>query len=345
MKAMLYHQHGSSEVLRMEDIPVPAVGRDDVLIQVRGSSLNHLDVTVRDGSAGIKVPLPHVGGCDAAGTVAAAGDDVVGFGPGDEVVINPGLSCGRCPACRSGRDSLCPEFRIIGEHTQGAFAEFVRVPSRNVKRMPASFPLVKAAAAPLVYLTAWHALVGRAGLRFGDRVLVTGGSGGVSTAAIQIAGLFDAHVVATTRSEGKAEALRRLGADDVIVTGEEGWAKTYLQKAGIEGFDIAIDSVGSALWKDTLRSLAKGGRVVNYGRTSGGSVSADLGFVFWKQLQIMGSTMGDPSEFETVMDLVFSRRLDPVVDRVFSLRELGRAQDHLSSAGQTGKVVILVGER
>lgn len=344
MKAVVFNRHGDSGVMEMSEVPVPEVPDGWVLVRVNGSSINHLDFTVRSGSAGIPVHFPHIGGCDAAGTVAALGRGATGYREGEAVVVNPGIGCGNCPACRMGEDPLCEDFRILGEHMNGSFAEFVSVPARNLKRMPQGFSLVKAAASPLVYLTAWHALVGRAGIRFGERVLVTGGSGGVSTAAIQIAKLFDANVVATTRKEEKADALRRIGADDVIVTTGEGWGKNYLDRAGINGFDIVIDSVGSALWKDSIRSLSKGGRFLNYGRTSGGHVSTDLSFIFWKQLQIIGSTMGNPDEFDTVMNLIFNRRLDPVVDRVFSLREAGLAQDYVESAGQIGKVVLLVGE-
>lgn len=344
MKAMVFHAHGGAEVLRMEDVPLPETVDDEVMVRVAATSVNHLDITVRDGSAGLKVAFPHIGGCDVAGKIVSVGPRVHSLGVGDEVVANPGLSCGVCDMCRRGMDSFCDSFSIIGEHRAGAFAEYVAVPERNLKIRPSAYPLVKAAAAPLVYLTAWHALVGRAGMRFGDNVLITGGSGGVSTAAIQIAKLFDARVVTTTRSEGKIDALRRLGADDVILTRGEGWAREYLHEQGLQGFDIALDSVGTALWKECLRSLRKGGRLVNYGRTSGGSVTADLSHLFWKQLQITGSTMGSASDFETVMNLVFNRRLDPVVDHVFSLREAGRAQEHLASASQIGKVVLVVGE-
>lgn len=344
MKAVRFHSQGGTDVLRFEDAPVPEPGDGQVLLRVMGTSVNHLDISLRDGSAGIKVKMPHTGGCDAVGTVVYGEGKEGQFGEGDLVVVNPSLSCGQCQECKRGEASLCSSFAILGEHTDGAFAEYVVVPERNLKLVPSGFPIVKAAAAPLVYLTAWHALVKRARIRFGERVLVTGGSGGVSTAGIQIAKLFDAEVVATTRSEAKAEALRRLGADDVIVTGAGGWGRRYLEQRKMDGFDIVLDSVGAALWEDSVRSLRKGGRLVNYGRTSGGSVDAELGHLFWKQLQITGSTMGDPSDFETVMNLVFSRRLDPVVDGVFSLRDAARAQERVASASQLGKVVMLAGE-
>lgn len=344
MRAVTFHEHGSSSVLTMEEVEVPDVGYSEALVRVSATSINHLDITVRDGSAGVKVSFPHIGGCDAVGTVSDVGEGVKHIKIGDRVTLNPGYSCGICAACKRGEESFCPDFGIFGEHRQGAFAEYVSVPARNLLPVPESFPLVKAAAAPLVYLTAWHALVNRGRISFGERLLVTGGSGGVSTAAIQIGKLFDATVVATTRSEGKVDALKRIGADDVILTNEEGWAKKYLQKTGAAGFDIVLDSVGSAMWSDSLRSLGKGGRLVNYGRTSGGAVSADLSHIFWKQLQIVGSTMASQTEFETVMKLVFSRKLDPVVDNVFPLRETARAQDYVMAAQQVGKVVLLVGE-
>lgn len=344
MLALTFHEHGPSSVLRMEEVDIPSVGFQDALVRVKATSINHLDITVRDGSAGVRVKFPHIGGCDAVGSVVRVGNGVRHLKEGDRVVLNPGYSCGVCAACKRGEESFCPDFGIFGEHRQGAFAEFISVPARNLISVPESFPLVKAAAAPLVYLTAWHALVRRGAISFGDRLLVTGGSGGVSTAAIQIAKLFDATVVTTTRSEEKVDALRRLGAEEVILAKEEGWAKKYLSENGSSGFDIVLDSVGSAVWGDCMRALAKGGRLVNYGRTSGGAVTADLSHIFWKQLQIVGSTMASQSEFETVMKLVYSRRLDPVVDQVFPLRDGGRAQDYVMSAKQVGKVVLLVGE-
>ena len=345
MYAVYFQKHGDSDVLETGRLPVPSPSPHEVLIRVEATSVNRLDIAVRKGFPGLSLGWPHIPGSDAVGRIESTGNEVTGCEPGQRVVINPGIACGRCNRCLSGKSTLCDRFVIVGEQINGAYAEYVTVPSLNIKRVPADFPLIKAAAAPLAYITAWHSLVTRAGLKFGDRVLVSGGSGGVSTAAIQIARLFDAHVVATTRAEEKAERLRGIGASEVIVTGKpEGWAKSYMASGG-RPFDIVIDSVGSALWKDNMRLLGRGGRLVNYGRTSGGEVSMDLSFVFWKQLQVIGSTMGDPGDFETVMNLIFSRKLDPVVDRVFPLREAAEAQDYLEASRQTGKVVLLNGER
>lgn len=345
MYAVYFRRHGESDVLESGRLPMPSPGRHEVLIQVEATSVNRLDIAVRKGFPGLSLPLPHIPGSDAVGRIIEAGGEVSGCAPGQRVVINPGIGCGRCLECLSGRVTMCGRFVILGEHINGAYAEYVAVPASNLKRVPDDYPLIKIAAAPLVYITAWHSLVSRAGLKFGDRVLVTGGSGGVSTAAIQIARLFDAYVVATTRSADKTDILRRIGAHEIIVTEKpEGWAKTYTASGG-RPFDIIIDSVGSALWNDNMRLLVKGGRLVNYGRTSGGQVSMDLSFIFWKQLQVTGSTMGDPGDFETVMNLIFSRKLDPVVDKVFPMREAAAAQDYVEASRHTGKVVLVNGER
>ncbi len=344
MFALSFSRHGDSGVIESGRLPIPRAAPGEVLINVEATSVNRLDIAVRNGFPGLSLKFPHIPGSDAVGRVVHAGKEVSGFASGQRVVVNPGVGCGKCSRCLSGRSTLCDRFVIIGEHINGAYAEYVAVPAVNLMRVPDDMPIVKVAAAPLVYITAWHSLVSRAGLRFGDRVLVTGGGGGVSTAAIQIAGLFDAHIVATTRKAERADALRRIGAHEVIVTDKpEGWAKTYLSSGG-GTFDIIVDSVGSALWKDNMRLLGKGGRLVNYGRTSGGEVSMELSFVFWKQLMVIGSTMGDPEDFETVMKLMFSRKLDPVVDRVLPLRDAAAAQDYVEASKHTGKVVLVNGE-
>jgi len=343
MKAVRFSKHGGSDVLMLEDVDEPVPAEGDAIIAVGATSVNRLDLAIRKGTAGVDVPLPHIPGCDAAGTVHALGKGESEFAEGDYVVVNPGISCGRCSACMRGRESMCDSFTILGEHIDGAYAQYVRVPVRNLKKAPSRFPLIKAAAAPLVYITAWHALVTRGRIEFGEEVLITGGSGGVSTAAIQIAKLFNCRVAATTRSPGKTETLKKVGADEVIVTEREGWGKELVRQRG-RGFDMVLDSVGSAIWRDAFRTLEKGGRYINYGRTSGGEIGTDLAYVFWKQLSILGSTMGDRSDFETVMDLVFARRLDPVVDSVFSLRQAARAHDYMENGSHVGKVVLEVGE-
>ncbi len=342
MKGMAFSKHGASDVLRMMSFGIPVPHDGEALIRVEAASVNRLDITVRNGFPGLKVEMPHIPGADAAGRVVEVSGGNGSFSEGDRIVFNPGISCGICRECISGRASLCRDYRILGEHLNGTYAQFVAVPQRNLKKVPADYPSVKAAAAPLVYLTAWHALAGRAKVRFGERLLVTGGSGGVSSAAVQIGKLFNCHVAVTTRYAAKEEALLRAGADEVIVTGEgEGWAKRHIGRGG-KLFDIVLDSVGSAVWKDSFRLLEKGGRFVNYGRTSGGQISTDLSFVFWKQLGILGSTMGDPEEFHTVMDLVFSGRLNPIVDRAFTLEEAPQAQDYMESGAHVGKIVLTV---
>ena len=339
---MFFKEKGDVDKLIFGNFPRPSCSRGEVLVRVLATSVNHLDITTRDGTARVEFPLPHIPGCDAAGIVEEVGEDVSMFSRGEKVVLNPGISCGKCSMCRRGMESVCTDFTIVGEHRNGAYAEYIAVPERNLMRLPPSYPFIKAAAAPLVYLTAWHALVSRAHISFGERILVSGGSGGVSTAAIQIAKLFDAHVATTTRSEEKVQKLAQIGVDEVLIS-KENWSKDYLAK-GNDGFDLIIDSTGSSQWREHLRLLRKGGRIVNYGITSGGHVELELAHIFWKQQSIIGSTMGDYADFETVMKLVFSGKLEPVVDRVFALRDAAAAQSYVSSARQVGKVVIVNGE-
>ncbi|MEM3851424.1 MAG: zinc-binding dehydrogenase [Methanomassiliicoccales archaeon] len=342
MDVVAFREKGGVDKLRMEKMPVPEPGDDEVLLNVLATSVNHLDITTRNGTARVELSLPHIPGCDAVGTIAGKGKHVVDFEIGETVVVNPGISCGRCRMCTTGRGSLCESFYILGEHVNGACAEYVTIPSRNLKRVPRGFPFIIAAAAPLVYLTAWHALVVRAGIRFGEDVFVSGASGGVSTAAIQVAKLFGGRVVGGTRSNEKVSRIMATGADEVVLTSEQDWSKSYIKEHG--GFDIVVDGTGAATWRDNLRLLRKGGRIVNYGITGGSSTTLELSHLFWKQQQIVGSTMGDVSDFETVMDLVFSGRLKPVVDRVYSLRDTPAAQDYVERAKQVGKVVIVNGE-
>lgn len=342
MSAVFFSEKGGTDKLIFGRRPRPEPRHDEVLIKVMATSVNHLDITTRDGTARIEFPLPHIPGCDAVGVIRKTGGAVTGFSEGETVAVNPGISCGNCNMCLTGRESLCPSFHILGEHVDGAYAEYVCVPARNLIRVPSGYPFIKAAAAPLVYLTAWHALVSRANIGFGENVLISGGSGGVSTAAIQIAKLFDAHVAVTTRNEAKAAKLSQLGADEVILVSSD-WSKNYISERA-RGFDIILDSLGSAQWRDHLRLLNRGGRLVNYGITTGGAVDMSLAHLFWKQQSVIGSTMGDHRDFETSMRLVFSGRLEPVVDRVFSLRDASAAQEYVATGSQVGKVVIVNGE-
>jgi NADPH:quinone reductase-like Zn-dependent oxidoreductase len=339
VRAVIFHEFGGPEVIRIEDVPVPLPGEGEVLLRVEAAALNHLDLWVRRGLP-IETTMPHIGGSDIAGVVHALGPGVDGVEPGARVVVDPSLHCGRCDWCRRGDTVLCAEYRIIGEHTQGGFAEYVAVPAANLLRVPEAVALTDAAAAALVFLTAWRGLVSRGRLRAGERVLVTGASGGVATAAIQIAKHLGATVHAVTTT-AHVERVRDLGADAVYDRAAGDFSRQLWADTGKRGVDVVFDSVGAALWQQNLRSLAKLGRLVTYGATTGPVGETDLRVVFWKQLEILGTTMAERAEFEAVMELVFTGALRPVIDRVWPLDRAREAHEVLERGEQFGKIVLV----
>jgi NADPH:quinone reductase-like Zn-dependent oxidoreductase len=320
-------------------VPVPEPGPGEVRLRVAASAMNHLDLWVRRGLP-IETPMPHIGGSDVAGVVDVVGDGVAGVEPGGRYVVDPSLSCGACPWCRRGEAPLCDEYRILGEHTQGGFAEYVVVPAANLFPVPAGYPMEQAAAAPLVFLTAWRALMTRGRLQAGETVLVTGASGGVATAAIRIAKHVGARVLAVTTG-ANVDRVRAIGADVVydreqVDYGREVWSDT--DKRGVE---LILDSVGAATWRHNVRAAARFGRIVVYGATTGPKLETDGRVLFWKQLDILGSTMSNRREFEDVMGLVFSGALEPVVDVVLPLEQARAAHERLEAGAQFGKVILV----
>jgi len=343
MKAVVLPRYGGPEVLEyVEDRPKPIPGPDEVLLHVHAASINHLDLTVREGIPTLKLVLPHILGADVAGEVAQLGSDVTGFEPGDRVVANPGLTCGVCEFCVAGDDSLCKDYRILGEHVPGTYAEYVAVPAKNLLPIPVDMEWTTAAAAPLVFMTAWRLLVTRAAIRPGEDVLILGAGSGVSTAAIQIAKLVGCTVYTTSSSDEKLRRAKELGADVVVNYRTMSWSKAVWELTGKRGVDVVLDHVGEATFKDSLRSLRKGGRLVIPGASTGPMPQIDLRYLFWRQLSILGSTMANRREFEEVMKLVFMGRLKPVVDRVFPLQQARDAHEYLERGEQFGKVVLRV---
>ncbi len=340
MRAALFHQHGGPEVVTVAELPIPEPGPGEVRLAVRTAALNHLDLFVRRGLPNLSLPLPHVGGSDLAGVVDAVGPGVTGWAPGDEVVVNPSLPCLACPACRGGATSLCERYRILGEHLWGGLADYAIVRADRLHPKPTGLGWPAAAAFPLVFQTAWRALVTRAAVRPGETVLVLGAGGGVATAAIQIARLAGARVIAVTSSPERAEAVRRLGAHEVINRSDGPWAKTAWALTGKRGADIVVDSVGPATWSDSLRSARRGGRVVTYGATTGSHADTDLRQVFYRQLTVIGSTMADDGEFATMLALVARGDLVPVVDRVLPLAAAAEAHAALERGEIVGKVIV-----
>jgi NADPH:quinone reductase-like Zn-dependent oxidoreductase len=339
MKAALFSTFGGADVLGIEDVAQPEPGPGEVLIRVGAAALNHLDVWVRRGLP-IETTMPHIGGSDVAGTVAALGAGVTGVVTGTRVVVDPSISCGECEWCRQGEEPLCVRYRILGEHTQGGFAEYVVVPAQNLFPIPADYPFERAAAAPLAFLTAWRALMSRAALSAGETVLVTGASGGVSTAAIQIAKHAGARVFAVTSTEF-VERVRELGADVVYDRNAVDFARALAADTNGRGVDVIIDSVGSAIWQQNVRSLARGGRMVIYGGTAGPKVEIDVRALFWKQTSFIGSTMANRTEFETAMRHVFAGDVEPVVDRVMPLEQIRAAHELLEAGDVFGKIVLI----
>lgn len=339
MKAAVFDECGGPEVVHMAQVERPLPGPGEALVQVKAAAMNHLDLWVRGGLP-VQAPMPHIGGGDVAGVVAELGPGVAGVAVGDRVVVNPSLSCGHCEWCRRGEDPLCLDFKILGEHTQGGFAEFVVVPAANLFPIPDTLDFAHAAAVPLAFSTAWRGLVHRGRLRAGEDVLVTGGSGGVSTAAIQIARLAGARVFAVTTGEN-VERVRALGANIVYDREQVDYSREVWKDTGKRGVDLILDSVGETTWKQNVRALARGGRLVVYGATTGPDATTDLRLLFWKQAEILGTTMAARAEFEAVMRLVVRGELHPVVDVTMPLDQAAAAHERLEAGRHFGKIVLL----
>ncbi len=342
MKALTFNEHGGIEKLQIADLPKPAIGADDVLINVKASALNRLDLFVREGLPGLKLPLPHVPGSDGAGVIAEIGANVRNLRVGQRVTINPGLSCGACEFCLAGEQSLCGEFKILGEHCAGTAAEFVRVPAVNVLPIPDDISFEQAAAAPLVFLTAWRALMSRAQVRAGQDVLILGAGGGASTAAIQIAKQAGARVFVTSSSDAKLQKAKELGADMLINYTTQEWDKEVWKLTNKRGVDVVFESVGAAVWLKAIRALRRGGRLVTIGATTGPNPQEEIRQIFWKQIDILGSTMSNQREFREVMKLVLRGELKPVIDRVLPLERAQDAHARLASGEQFGKIVMTI---
>jgi NADPH:quinone reductase-like Zn-dependent oxidoreductase len=343
MKAAVFHQHGGPDQIVIERVLRPIVGPADVLVEVRACALNHMDLLVRRGPADPSRTLPFWGGADVAGLVAEAGPHAGAHRRGERVLVNPALWCGRCEWCARGEESLCAEFKILGDEVPGGEAEFVSVPARNVVPIPDSLSFEEAAAVPLVFQTAWRALIGRARIRPGEEVLIVGASGGVATAAIQIARLAGARVLALTSGGDKAARARELGADLCVDRTAGDWSAEVRRHTRSRGVDVVVENVGTPTWRQSLACLAPGGRLVTYGRTGGRQGEIDIRDLFVRQWQILGSTMASRREFDEVIRLLFDKRLRPVIDRTFPLEEARAAQERLEAGRQFGKIVLTVG--
>jgi len=340
MKAMVFDRHGGPEVLELRDVPAPVPAPGEALVRVRACGINHLDLWVRAGLPGVAVQMPHVLGNDVVGEIAALGEGVEGLAPGAKTLIHPTLSCGECPACLAGEDNLCRHYDVLGRRRNGGYAEFVTVPARNCLPYPERLPWEQAAAAPLVFLTAWHMLAGRAKLRAGEDALVIGAGSGVGSAAVQVAKLFGARVIATARGAAKLERARALGADEVLDHEAEDVAARVRALTARKGVEVVFEHVGGRIFEAGVAALAKNGRLVTCGATIGHKVALDLNLLFGRHLALLGSWMGTRDEMLAVLAPLSDGRLRPVVDSVLPLGEARAAHERIESRAHFGKLVL-----
>ena len=348
MRACVIRAAGGLEQIEIADVPAPGspalLGAREVRVAVRAAALNHLDLFVVRGLPG-EQRFPHILGSDGAGIVDTVGADVTTVKPGDAVMINPGLWDGTCEFCRAGEQSLCVNFQVLGEHVPGTLAEYVMVPEANVVKVPALDPPLtwaEAAAFSLVSLTAWRMLTTRARLQSGETVLVWGIGGGVSLTALRIAKLRGARVFATSSSDAKLAQAKQLGADVTLNHRTQSVAQEVRALTRRRGVDVVVENVGEATWEDSLRCLAKGGRLVTCGGTTGPRVVTDVRRLFWNQYTIMGSTLGNTAEYAEVVGVLAGGALRPLVDRVYPLPEARSAFERLARAEQLGKIAVEV---
>jgi NADPH:quinone reductase-like Zn-dependent oxidoreductase len=340
--AVVLRKHGGTEVLERETIDLPEPGPREVRVRVRAVALNHLDLWVRRGIPGLKLEYPHRLGSDVVGEVEAVGPGARAGKVGDKVVVNPGVSCGVCERCLGGRDNLCRRYAILGEHTSGGYARHLVVPDTNLLAYPGDLPWAQAAAVPLAFLTAWQMVVDKGQVGPGDTVLVQAAGSGVSSAAIQIAKLFGARVIATTGSDAKADRARALGADDVVNYATQDFVAEVKKLTDRRGADVVIEHVGGEVLTKSVLATAAGGRIVTCGATAGFEPKIDLRHVFFRQIEILGSTMGSKGALFEVLRHVAAGRLKPVVDRVLPLWEAREAHRVLEAREAFGKVVLEV---
>ncbi len=340
MKAILFHQHGGPEVMTYADFPTPEPGPGEVQVQIRAAAMNRLDIWVRNGWPGIRLEYPHIMGADGAGVIGAIGTGVTQFKVGDRVVINSNLSDGTCEFCIAGQDNMCVKWSLLGETVRGTYAEYVVVPDRNVLKLPDGFPFDQAAAAALVFHTAWHSLITRGKLQAGETVLMVGAGGGVNTAAIQIAKYAGAKVYVVGSNAQKLNRAEELGADVLIDRSKEDWSKAIFQLTNRRGVDVVVDNVGAGTIPLSLRAVRKGGRILTVGNTGGPKFEFDNRYMFSKHIALIGSTMGTRTDFATVMRLVFEGKLMPPIDQTFALKDARLAHEHMEQGEFFGKIIL-----
>jgi NADPH:quinone reductase-like Zn-dependent oxidoreductase len=340
MKAIRFHEHGGVDVLKNEDAPDPKIEANEVLVKVRACALNHLDLFLRSGVASWKLAMPHIVGSDISGEVVEVGSLAKRVKVGDRVLLCPGISCGQCEMCFKGLDSACRSYTLFGVMVDGGYAEYVRSPEVNVIPIPGDLSFDEAAAVPLVFVTAWHMIVTRAGLKAGEDVLVIGAGSGVGSAAIQLAKLMQARVIAVAGSDAKLEKARALGADYGINHRTQSIAAEVKRITGKRGVDVVVEHVGAAVWEACFESLATYGRLVTCGTTSGEEVKLNLRLLYGRQRTLLGSFMGGKGELLEVLKFIAQRKLKAVIDSVFPLEEAAAAQKKMEDRDFFGKILL-----
>lgn len=341
MKGAYYEELKGYQSIKIGDFPIPNINENEVLVNIKAFSLNHLDVWVMEGKYPVNIPLPHIFASDGAGIVSKVGKNVNNIKEGDRVVIFSGLSCGICEKCLSGEDNECSKFRPLGVLEDGVSAEYVKVPAVNVFKIPDNLSFEKASCIPITYITSWHSLVTRGKIKPGDTVLVHGGGSGVGTALIQIVKLFGGKVITTVGDDWKVEKCLNLGADFVINYKKENFVEKVKEYTDNNLCDIVVDHIGSQTFNDSLSCTKKGGQVITFGSTTGSDVNINLRYIFGKNLTIHGVYMGTKGEFATLLKLI-PEKLDPIIDSVFNLEDVKRAYEKLLSRQFFGKIVVRV---
>jgi NADPH:quinone reductase-like Zn-dependent oxidoreductase len=343
MKAVMFHNHGGPEVLQYSDIETPQPGPGQVLVKLKAAALNRLDLWVRQGWPGIRLEYPHIPGADGAGEIAALGEQVSGRQVGERVVINSNLGCGVCDFCIAGEDNRCRSWELLGETRRGTYAEYVSIPASHAYPIPTGFPEEQAAAAALVFHTAWHSLIERGQLRPGESVLVIGAAGGVNSACIQIAKKAGATVYVVGSGAAKLAVAESLGADFLIDRSHEAdWSKAVFRLTGKRGVDVVVDNVGTT-YPLSFRAACKGGRILTVGNTGRAKFEIDNRYIFGKHLSLLGSTMGTQADFSKVMQMVCAGHFTPVIDRNFPLAEAAAAHERMEKGEHTGKITLTIG--
>ena len=340
MKAIRFHQHGDPSVLKLEDAPDPVCADDGVVLEIKAASVNHLDLWVRRGLPGVKIPLPRIPGADAAGVLKSVGRNVTALKPGQRVLLWPQTSCGQCESCGDGNNSMCRDWEIFGEHCDGTYAQFIAAPAHAVMPIPDGIDFVTAAAPGLTFLTAWRLTVTRGRLRAGEDVLIHGVGAGVGTVCLQIAKMVGARAIVTASSDEKLEKAKALGADVCINYAKDDWPKKIREVTAKRGVDLVVDYIGKETWSKSLMALRRGGRLTTCGATTGYDPVEDIRQIFYRQLEIIGCTMGSNKEFHDVMRCFFQGRLKPVIDSVLPLKDAAEAHARIESRKVFGKVML-----